>query len=386
MTHLFIQPTDVLVFRDGRPFDAGSDHLATGPFPPPPTTLYGALRSALLAAHGADFRADDFGVGDRVTGVTGTRTELGSLAITAFALARRAGNGRVERLYPAPLDLLTRKTKQDEAGGDPPHVLLLPQEPPAGVRTNLPEGLRLLHRPHRTGTFYGGTGALLTETGLSRVLAGTAPEAADLVAPEQVFRREPRTQVSLRGASDERFTGTAQEGKLFTVEFVRMREHAGFAVSVEASGLLGSAGLLRLGGESRPARFEAVDLPGPDAAALRAKAAETGRVKILLTTPAPFRDGWRPDGISDDLRGALGGVAVRLVAAAVGRPLTLGGWDLVHRRPKRARPAAPAGSVYFLELDRPADAPALFDALDGRSLCTDDEALQGLGLARLGIW
>lgn len=396
MTHLFIEPGDVLVFRDGRPFDAGSDHLATGPFPPLPPTLYGALRSALLAQHDADFHADDFGLADATAkAALGTKPSrddsgLGTLALTSVALARRIDGGAVERLYPAPFDLLTSKTKEEEAQGDPVHVLLRPMDAPKGVKTNLPEGLRPLWPAvrHHATTFYENTATLLTEAGLAHVLGGEPPEPGHLVASDDVYLKEPRTQVSLRGETGKTFSGTAQEGKLFTVEFARMAEHAGLAVSVEADGLLDTAGLLRLGAESRAACFEAVSLSDPDTTDLRPVAAETGRVRAVLTTPAPFQHGWRPDGIEGGLQGRLGGVAVHLVACAVGRPVNLGGWDLAARpqRPKRARPAAPAGSVYFLQLDRPFDASALFDALDGRSLCTGDDARQGLGLVRLGIW
>ena len=62
MTHLFAEPADVLLVRDGRPFSAGDDHHATGPFPPPPSAVYGALRSACLAQANADFRTPDFGL------------------------------------------------------------------------------------------------------------------------------------------------------------------------------------------------------------------------------------------------------------------------------------------------------------------------------------
>lgn len=388
MPHLFIEPTDVLVFRDGRPFDAGSDHLATGPFPPLPTTLYGALRSALLAGAGADFRRPDFGLGGPAAAVAGTTTRTGSLTITDFALARRRADASVERLYPAPLDLLQRKTAPEDAHGDPAHVLLAPTDAAPGVRSNLPEGVRLLAPsvPHHADTFYERTTPWLTEAGLARLLAGSVPAPEDLVEPEAVYRREPRTQVSLRGSADAAFTGTAQEGKLFTVDFVRMTRDAGFAVGLGDGGLLGSSGLLRLGGESRPARFETTDAPVGGSDALRSRVAETGRVRLVLTTPAPFAHGWRPGAIGDDGRGTLGGVPVRLVAAAVGRPLTLGGWDVAARRPKPARRAAPAGSVYFLTLDDASRAPALFDTLDGRSLCGGDDAKQGLGLVRLGVW
>lgn len=48
MSILFMQAEDVLLFRDGRPFNAGSDHEARSLFPPPPSVIQGVLRSHYL--------------------------------------------------------------------------------------------------------------------------------------------------------------------------------------------------------------------------------------------------------------------------------------------------------------------------------------------------
>ncbi len=47
-TSLLIEPLDVLLFRDGRPFSAGMDHLAGSVFPPLPSTIAGFIRSRLF--------------------------------------------------------------------------------------------------------------------------------------------------------------------------------------------------------------------------------------------------------------------------------------------------------------------------------------------------
>lgn len=45
---LFIRPVDVWLFRDGKPFDAASDHRARSLFPPYPSTMQGVIRSKAL--------------------------------------------------------------------------------------------------------------------------------------------------------------------------------------------------------------------------------------------------------------------------------------------------------------------------------------------------
>ena len=56
-TRLFLEPEDVALFRDGRSFDAGSDHRARSLFPPNPSTVLGALRSKLLMDTGVSLTA-----------------------------------------------------------------------------------------------------------------------------------------------------------------------------------------------------------------------------------------------------------------------------------------------------------------------------------------
>ncbi len=47
--NVFIEPSDVLLFRDGRPFSAGEGHRARSLFPPTPNTMQGVIRSKVLA-------------------------------------------------------------------------------------------------------------------------------------------------------------------------------------------------------------------------------------------------------------------------------------------------------------------------------------------------
>ena len=46
---IFIEPSDVLLFRDGRPFSAGEGHRARSIFPPTPSTMQGVIRSKVLS-------------------------------------------------------------------------------------------------------------------------------------------------------------------------------------------------------------------------------------------------------------------------------------------------------------------------------------------------
>src|SRR5947199_9617527 len=49
---IFIEPTEPLLFRTGRPFNAGANNFAETIFPPTPETLQGALRAMIATQWG----------------------------------------------------------------------------------------------------------------------------------------------------------------------------------------------------------------------------------------------------------------------------------------------------------------------------------------------
>src|SRR2546421_12921086 len=106
---LFLEPTETLLFRTGRPFNAGESSYADTIFPPTPETLQGAVRAA-IATHWDRTKtiADVFQDPDLVK-LIGNRQDYGRFRITGLALGRHKSSdnedGLVERLFPAPLYL-----------------------------------------------------------------------------------------------------------------------------------------------------------------------------------------------------------------------------------------------------------------------------------------
>ena len=47
-----LEPIDTLFFRDGKPFSMGEQSSAHGIFPPYPSTLFGAIRAAVISCGG----------------------------------------------------------------------------------------------------------------------------------------------------------------------------------------------------------------------------------------------------------------------------------------------------------------------------------------------
>src|SRR6266567_7196967 len=110
---IFIEPTEPLLFRTGRPFDAGESNFAESIFPPTPETMQGAIR-AMIAAHTTLVNstmgiAARFG-SDILTKLIGNQSSYGRFRVTGLTLGKSTKeNGSVERLLPGPASLMKLK-------------------------------------------------------------------------------------------------------------------------------------------------------------------------------------------------------------------------------------------------------------------------------------
>ncbi|WP_052889894.1 type III-B CRISPR module-associated Cmr3 family protein [Thermogemmatispora carboxidivorans] len=380
--YLFIEPHETLLFRSGRPFDAGEVGFAESLFPPTPETLQGSLRE-LIARHWDQRKSLPELLRDpALTALIGNQTGYGRLRIRLIALARRqrAPNGaqRFELLYPMPAHLLRGPGPQ----GQPTRLLRLKPASPAGVSTNLPQGLQLLYpQGQEQEQPLGKSSRLrgwLTAPGLEAALRpdGQLTDAMFVPASE-IYEEEPRTGI----ARQER-TRTTEEGMLYTIYAVRLRPGYGFMVNLRLAQTADplsdqllpdeqTASLLRLplppahfahtlGGESRPVTVWLID---PQATPVRAAAPQTPdhlsgqRLLLYLATPAIFGKGWQPERWPADLGAPI--------AAAIGGYQWIGGWQMnpSHHggQSKMARRCVPAGSVYFFDKKTDGDLYQLTD-------------------------
>jgi CRISPR-associated protein Cmr3 len=394
-TAIFIEPLDVLLFRDAKPFTGGEDHLARSVFPPPPSTIYAAIRSHLLSQCFGRFEAFKEGrdVPPDLAEEIGSPANFGSLELRRLLVARKRDlvtshqqPTSVELLYPMPNDVAVVK-------GSKQYVLLKPADQ-FPVRTNLPPGLRHLwltkdvHLEAATGW--------LTEEGMQRYVEDEAHSPDSFFAPGEViagdqigkliFTREERT-----GIARDRVRRSVREGLLYSVEYLRLRPGVGFFVEIERTRLLPGSGTIALGGDRRPAHYRPARASALALGKLQQRIQERRRFKLVLTTPALFEHGWRPKWIDGQtLEGSRGNVRVKLVAAALGKPIGIGGFDLVKQHPKPVHRFVPAGSAYFFEL-REGEAAAAIEAFHEKSVSEDSETFpetvkQGFGHSVIGAW
>lgn len=332
----FIEPLDVLFMRGNKLFgEAGSFGEAL--VPPRPSIAAGALRSRMLEEAGMDPQA--FAQGRAAHPQLGTPQAPGPFTLTAFHLARRLNDGRVEGVFALPADLVVEEAE----GGAVRISRLRPLAHAArGLESSYPLPMPpVLAQQQRVKP---ASGYWLTEAGWRAYLAGATPAPTQLEKSSALWTFDIRVGIGL-----DRHSRRAAEHQLFSTQGVAFKQGVGFLTVVRGADPP-QEGMLRFGGDGRAAAVHAVSYspPQPDYQALSA----AGRCRLVLTSPGIFTQGWLPNGFrrqGDDYCFELHGVRGRLVCAAVPRAEVVSGWDLAQGRPKGAQRAAPTGSVYWLE-------------------------------------
>ncbi len=368
-------PLDVVFFRGTEPMNAGESGVVRGLFPPSPEVLQGFVRSLLLEALGVGFETYA-----RLVRSMGARfPEEGDPAAEAVRLLGRPGDdlgkleirgpylvwerdGAAQRWYPAPLDLVKDAN------------VWYAVSPGGAVESDL-GSVRFLAKPGQSA------GLWISERGLQSYLDGRAVDADDLTRSETFYSEERRT-----GIARNPVTHVSRDQMLYSPAFIRLkdsRRDQRLAIGFRVEGIPDDlqrrcAGVHRLGGEGRLAEVEVhPDPPLPPAP-------RSGRgYRLLLLTPAFWGGWWLPTRTSLEADGwpaEFDGLSVTVVAAVVGKPVMIGGWNMVDHRPKSAVPCVPAGSVYFVRARDAANLPSLYDRkLGGRTAA-------GFGQVVVGRW
>lgn len=382
-----IEPLDVLTGADSRPLDDVGWARSAELFP---TAFAGALRTLILREGGYDFArgAKQGNRGAAAASFVGVPGASGNIAARfRFAGPLRTAHDRSGFLWPMPRTLLVREPVLASSEIDPLGEYLSDLGDPR-------DGVHILRAPsveHRDAE------RLLKLGDLAAVLRGEASlrtvqafATHELVVEERRFghRRSPG--------------GVVEDGALFSRIGQRGREsfRAGHWRTSGFAGLLGgfdgtdvpkhlraivqpgSEHVVRLGGDGRTAIVRFSDAtaflkPLIDLGTNTIDGLQSGtRIQIYLATPAVFKDGWHP---------TLHDHGLRLIAAAVGRPQIIAGWDAAKGQPKPVRRAVSAGSVYIAEVENVDDARR-FVANAHLGSISHDDPLYGLGLCLIGLW
>lgn len=212
--------------------------------------------------------------------------------------------------------------------------------------------------------------------------------------------RQERASLTLKKRTDVRVvlesqSLTAKEGGLYSLDvFENQGKHHEWALATRAT-LPTDCPLtapLTIGGKGRMVLPES----GDDALwrfpeELGSAFAAGGRgIRLVVVTPAHFKDGWLLPGFKVQggrFVGQLGGETPELVlcSAVVPRPQHVSGWDMKEGKPKQVRRLVPPGAVYFLIK---ADG-SRFTAQEARKLwlkALGCDQVDGLGRVVAGSW
>lgn len=369
---IFIEPNDILMFRDGRPFAGGDDHFARGTFPPSPSTIYGSLRSHILSTNWPEynkFASHPDQIPENIKKEIGTPECTGSLTISQLSIAKRDKND-IEQFFPIPTDVVQNKGDETKVT----YVLSPENMSNSKIMSNLPKGLNNIW--YHSEEILESVSGFLSSQEMEKYLLGNAPSI--YVESKKLFKTEERT-----GIRKNRIMRSVETGGIYSVEYFRMNKETGFAVEVENTELLPLSGILRLGGDNRSANYSQTSWNEIDSNELKKKIENSKHFKLVLTTPAIFKKGWLPENIdSAKMEGKIKGISVKMISACIGKPLGIGGYDFVKNRPKIMQKAVPAGSVYYFSLLEN-DVDRLFDQVWLKSI-SDERSQEGFGITLIG--
>lgn len=367
---LLLEPGDVWLFRNGKPFQAGEDHWAASLFPPTPFTIQGVIRSKILFDSHTDLQAYAAEpTGQAVYQQIGGPDSYGQLRLNGPYLAKKVED-RWERYYPVPADLF--QDKNDDKQYHRPICADAADEP---ARGNWPaDGLRPLLLPDKVEAE--AVNGWISQTALDDYLqAKRLPSFADILNPDAIYKVERRFNHKIDRA-------VYRPAEQFLTETGFIRLCPGLSLDIDVEGLAPwsqEERYLGIGGEGGTGYYQWLPPAAQQPPGLTTVPA---RFMLYLATPTWFEQGWQPADWSQWFTGS----AVKLVGAAI-RPLQrIGGWNIAkitQGKTGQARTMAgyvPAGSLYYLESDGSV-------TYTGAPV-TDDPALGQIGFGQIliGRW
>jgi CRISPR-associated protein Cmr3 len=353
-----IKALDTLFFRDGKPFNMADESWATGIFPPPPSVLYGVLRSAYLSQQG--FNAQNIKASENLE-IKGVFFELEDIE-----------DDSCELVHWGPYDLVASDLG-DEIDEEL-HLLRLQEYD--GISSQQHKLKYQLFPPEKDGDSLdvetvGGIDHLVDGFEENYVLEGGLPNSR--IDVSKVITTEPKV-----GIGRNNHTHVSDESALYRVGMQRLvTDNRRLNIIVDFEGLdMAPSGVLKIGGEGKSAVYEtyqdqSIQIPFP--------ALEKDIFKLYLATPALFDNGWLPSWVDKDGIGRYKGLVVQLIAAATGKPMHIGGFDMKKRKPKPMLKAVSPGAVYYFRLLE-GDQDALKHVFHQKSI-SDKMGKEGFGLA-----
>ena len=402
MTYLLkLQAVDTLFFRDGKPFSMGDDTFATGIFPPPPSVFHGALRSSFLA--------------DNLHLLSNASIETASIEITGIFYLKEENDNRLYNknkaseceltpLLPIPLDLVRYKEKEtnrlsfaakklSKAVLSNTQVSSIADYSDEEKQLEQPEGYLSIQELNSylqlDELTYSVTDNLIhTERKIGNALNNERQSTEEGHLYRVNMSRLEKVNMSRLEKKNQRFSFLLQTNFSPTSKWLRLGAEGKTVVCTNETAK--TLPLKQEGEEENEKPLLSIDIKTP-------LVEETDGVyfKIYFATPCVFgqnttikTEGWLPDFDSYDAVTRIAvwkGIEMQLITAFVGKPISIGGFDLATKKPKTMYRAIPAGSVYYFKLIDSENKSKLLTNFHQQSLCINpDFKKQGFGIAYIG--
>ena len=385
---ILVQPLSPIIVRDGRSFGTGERmHSLDWIYP---SVFVGALRTLVGKQKGWDFDTKEQIDLLKQIAVTGPFPCVGK---TPY--------------FPKPLDCVVGEEK-----GQHTAYFCRPQKLGDGEGTDAPNGLWPVmpnveedFKPETTAGFWSmdsmigwlfNTKDQLPQSDFKAI--SPKPDQNDAIALPQ---KDNRVHVAIDSK-----TGLARDTMFFSTSGIDLTldksaiDAVNFYAQVKFNDTESSQldTLHPLGGERRLARW-VVSHESKLWESMKKRLAECpfheNHVRMILATPAIFKDGWKPGWLKPSSDGHLEGsppgcddLTLQLVGTSIGRWMPISGWCYEKGEPKAVRRMVPAGSVYFFTLqDEGGKTDHLRDQYWLQSVCDcEQDRRDGFGAALWGIW
>lgn len=346
---LSLTPVDTLFFRGSEPMVVGENHEVSTVFPPMPSTLMGAICSAILAQRGirpADF-VNRTGPSEEITEKYPLLGQPGQprFSITGPLFAVSTGEKSIERLFPCPANWFgnipaTESQDSLNSNGKISRTMTIfvadmnnDLVNTLGLSGSVPNPPLILE-PKRSD-LKSLAGCWINLAALNAVSTDhlefaycDSIEKLDSAKPSIVSPGAIYTVESRVGIAIEKMISRTAKGHLFSSGHVRLQNSVSILVGLSQNLVdshLNPTGVMSLGGEQRQVSYRLVT----DGMELSSKMSS----KIMSLSPFPLQDlqsyGW------EDLPRSSGPI------------LKMGGWDMQLRFHKPCRAFLPAGTVIF---------------------------------------
>ncbi len=302
-------PQDTLFFRGAEPAVMGESHAASMIFPPPAHTIAGAMRTAVLAQHGIDYKQYNAGVlpagHEDVISAIGKSGEESPFSIVGPFFHR---DGTI--WVPCPCNWFSAKKEKSSRKRK--------------ISISAPIGKTALLKTAAMENLYWAKGRELESLGGSWVSLDELCRASDektILENGDFFTSEIHTGIALDVQDSRR---SARKSHLYSFVHARLYEGVSLAFGVTQNLPLPERGILKLGAEQRFGEYRQlskIELPK----------GSTGLFMTLSILPA--------DNIANK------------ECIAAGKPLYYGGWDLHRRFHKPMKGYFPAGSVFQKQIN-----------------------------------